>query len=58
MGISGSQPALMYALSGVARSGATRSGYTSGLVFLSLGGQQIAHHQGAGLGSLRGVPRW
>lgn len=38
MAISGSQQAYRYALSGVARSGATRSGYTSSFVFISIGG--------------------
>jgi hypothetical protein len=42
MGISGSQQAVMYALSGVARAGATRSGYTSPKPFVSIGGVQRA----------------
>ena len=36
--ISGSDQALMYALSNVARSGATRSGYVSGFPVISIGG--------------------
>jgi hypothetical protein len=43
MGITGSQPALMYALGGVARGGATRGGYTSPKVFISIGGVQRAN---------------
>jgi len=43
MGISGSDPALMYALSGVARAGATRAGYHSGKVFVKVDGVQRAH---------------
>ena len=38
MGISGTQKALMYALGGLARGGATRGGYTSMLPFISIGG--------------------
>ena len=40
MPISGSDVALMYALSAVARSGATRSGHHKGLVYLSIGGTE------------------
>ena len=38
MAITGSQKALMYALSGVMRSGASRSGYVSSQSFISIGG--------------------
>ena len=38
MALTGSQKAYRYALSNVARSGATRSGYVGGLVFVSVGG--------------------
>jgi len=41
MPITGSQPALMYALGGVARGGATRGGYYSPSLFLSVGGVQV-----------------
>jgi hypothetical protein len=42
MGISGSQPALMFAQGGIARGGATRGGYMSGLVFVTINGQHFA----------------
>ena len=38
MGLSGNQKAIMYALGGIARGGATRGGYHSGLPYLSIGG--------------------
>ena len=38
MGLSGNQKAIMYALGGVARGGATRGGYHSSLPFISIGG--------------------
>jgi hypothetical protein len=38
MGLSGQQKALMYALGGVARGGATRGGYHSALPYISFGG--------------------
>ena len=38
MGLSGNQKAIMYALGGLARGGATRGGYHSGLPYLSIGG--------------------
>lgn len=41
--ISGAQPALMFALSGVMRSGASRSAYVSGVPFLTLAGA-VNHH--------------
>lgn len=40
MGLSGSQKALMFALGGVARGGATRGGYHSSKMFLSIAGTQ------------------
>jgi hypothetical protein len=40
MGLTGSQKAIMYALGGVARAGATRAGYTSPKTFVSVGGVQ------------------
>lgn len=54
MAISGSQKAYLYALSGIARSGATRSGYTSGYLFLSLGGNHLGYGNvvGGGIGVL------
>ncbi len=42
MGISGSDKALMYALSNVARAGATRSGYTSPALFIAINGTPYA----------------
>ena len=45
MAITGSQKAYRYALSGVMRSGTSRSNYTSGAVFISIGGQQLAYHK-------------
>lgn len=42
MGISGSQKAPRYALSGVARAGATRSGYTSPRAFVLINGAPLA----------------
>lgn len=42
MPISGSQKALMYAIGGVARGGATRGGYHSPKVFLTIGGIHYA----------------
>ena len=48
MAITGSDKAYLYALSGVARSGATRSGYVSGLVFVSVGGIQMGHKRTPG----------
>jgi hypothetical protein len=41
MGISGSQPALMYAQAALARAGATRAGFISGQVFLTIGGVHV-----------------
>jgi hypothetical protein len=41
MPITGSQKALMYALSGVERCGATRSGYVNGRTFVSIGGSDV-----------------
>ena len=38
MGLSGNQKAIMYALGGLARGGATRGGYHSGLPYVSIGG--------------------
>lgn len=48
MAISGSDKAYRYALSNVARSGATRSGYVSGLVFISVGGIQLGNKRPVG----------
>lgn len=42
MGISGSQHALMYALSGRARAGAMRAGYVSRNLFVAVNGVQVA----------------
>jgi hypothetical protein len=42
VGLTGSQPALMFALAGVARAGATRAGYHSAKVFVTIGGVQYA----------------
>jgi hypothetical protein len=41
MAITGSQKAYLYALSNVARSGASRSGYVSNTIFISIGGVPI-----------------
>lgn len=43
MPLTGSQKALMYCQSGVERCGATRSGYHSAFVFISIGGTQVAY---------------
>ena len=48
MGISGNQKALMYALGGLARGGATRGGYTSMLPFISIGGTPYPGGAGGG----------
>jgi hypothetical protein len=42
MGISGSDQALMYALAGVGRAGATRAGYTSPAPYVAIAGVQYA----------------
>lgn len=43
MPITGSQKALMYAQSGVERCGATRTGYHSAYVYMTIGGVQVGH---------------
>jgi len=43
MGLAPGEKALMYALGGIARGGATRGGYTSVLPFISIGGEQVAN---------------
>jgi hypothetical protein len=42
MPITGTDPALMFALAGVARAGATRAGYHSAKAFVTIGGVQVA----------------
>jgi hypothetical protein len=42
MGLATGQKALMYALGGIARGGATRGGYTSVKPFIAVGGEQVA----------------
>lgn len=50
MALTGSQKAYKFALSNVARSGATRSGYVSGFIFINIGG--VEQRTNIGLDSL------
>lgn len=57
MALTGSQKAYKFALSGVMRSGTSRSGYVTGTVFISIGGVPLVPsvagaHTGIALGSL------
>jgi hypothetical protein len=55
MGISGTQKALMYALGGVMRGGASRGGYISGGTFLMLNGTHLAFGNAFGPGASIGT---